>query len=138
MPLPECGRSYVRGREHETPAVVVVKSKIVFECVGARYVVAALAKSEDDTTRGVLAARYRLEADRNRDVAVRAAGREDYVVLIVGGALHECPLVPTGTGNVLDCPIPAYRLPSFERLGEIKNLLRARGSSKVASTDGCT
>src|SRR5262249_10592113 len=37
VPLPKRGRSYVRGREHATPAVVVVKSKIVLECVGAHH-----------------------------------------------------------------------------------------------------
>src|SRR5262249_13188636 len=133
VPLAKHGCSHARGREHETPAVVVVKSKIVLERVGTHYVVAASGESEDDSTRGVLAAGYRLEADRHRDVVVRPARREDYVVFIVGGALHECSLAPRGTRNVLDCPLPGYCLPSIERLGEIKNLLSAGGSSNAAS-----
>jgi hypothetical protein len=139
VPLAECRRSYARGREHATPAVVVVKSKIVLERVGTHYVVTAFGESEDDSTRGILAAGHGLEADRHRNVVVRPAGREDYVVFIVGGVLHECPPAPRGTRNVLDCPIPGYSLPSIERLGEIKNLLRAGGSSKAASNRyGCT
>src|SRR5262249_8721413 len=102
---------------------------IVLERVGAHHVVAALRESEDDTTRGVLAAGYRLESDRHRDIAVKPAGREDDVVFIVGGALHECALAARGTRDVLHCPLAPYCLPSIERLGEIKNLLRAGGSS---------
>src|SRR5258708_19908715 len=107
VPLPECGCPDVRGREHETSAVVMVKSKIVFECVSAHHVVAALGESENDTSRGVLATGYRLEADRHSDGAVRPAGREDYVVFIVCGALPECSLAPSATRHAPAHPVPS-------------------------------
>src|SRR5258708_18497343 len=101
VPLPECGCPDVRGREHETSAVVMVKSKIVFECVSAHHVVAALGESENDTSRGVLATGYRLEADRHSDVSGMPAGGADYAVFIFGGALPECALRPRGTRQTL-------------------------------------
>src|SRR6516165_3956848 len=60
VPLVEHRGSHVRAREHVASAVVVVKSKIVLEGVGAHHVIAARREPQDNPTRGILAARYRL------------------------------------------------------------------------------
>src|SRR5260221_12025580 len=95
--LLECGCPDVRGREHETSAVVMVKSKIVFECVSAHHVVATLGESANDTSRGVLATGYRLEPDRPYDVPAWAAGRAASVVFLVACARHVESRAPCRT-----------------------------------------
>src|SRR5215470_1909765 len=77
VPLAECGRFHVGAGNHPAAAVVVVvEPKIVFQRVGAHEVVAAFGEAENDASRCVLLARHRLEADRNRNIAMRATWRD--------------------------------------------------------------
>src|SRR5262252_11230609 len=101
VPLTECGRFHVGAGDHAAAAVVVVEPKIVFQRVSAHEVIAAFGEAKNNACRCVLLAGNRLEADRNRDVAVRTTWCHNNIVLVVGRALHQGPPPLGGAGDLL-------------------------------------
>src|ERR1051326_718439 len=113
MPLTECGSLHAHSCNVVTAAddgcqqrirLVVIEVEVVFQRVGANDVAMAVGKATQESAGPIFATRNRLEPDRHIDVVVWAAGRDDHVEVIVGGALNQSTTALGRIRHILDVP----------------------------------
>src|SRR5262245_35885271 len=83
VPLAQRGGFDRRARELSSSSIVVVETEVVLQSIGANHVIPAVRKPKDDAAGGILSTRHRLEANRDVDIAVRAAWGDDDVERIL-------------------------------------------------------
>src|SRR4051812_11219511 len=117
--------------------IVVVKIKLVLQCVDVNDVIAAIREAKNDAAGRVLAPTYRLEAKRHIDVGVRTTRRDDDIEGIGRGALYQCAAFLYCAGNLRNRPAAAHRFPAFKRPSKVEPDIGRGGCARQFSEHQC-